>query len=165
MKDFIICRKCKQEFDNEGHKPYLLPCLNAICQSCTRNIPTLEKQGLNCDGCHCLHFCFQNGDLSLQVDNTRKNASEILRLTNVKSSLVCEMCPSNEKASHRCIDCSLFIGEDCVKLHSSLKPFKLHTVLEIKGLLADENKCFSLFRSTTYCKENGHEEEPLKCTV
>lgn len=136
--------------------------MNAICKSCTQNISTSEKQGLKCDGCHCLHTCFQNCDLSLQVDNTRKNASEILRLTHVESSLVCEMCQSNENASHRCLDCSLFIGTDCVKLHSTLTPFKAHTVLEMKGLLADENKCISLFRSKLHCQENGHEEEPLK---
>lgn len=162
LKDFITCRNCKQEFDHDAHKPFLLPCLDAICKNCTQDISTLEKQGLECDECHGIHICFQNGDLSLQVDSTREIAAEILRLMKGDSSLICEMCTNHKTASHRCFDCSLFICVECVKLHSAIKPFKSHTVSEIKGLLSEEKNCMSLFRKTVHCQVNGHENETLK---
>lgn len=162
LKDFITCGNCKQVFDHGAHKPFLLPCLDAICKSCTQDISSLEKQGLECDECQSIHICFQNGDLSLQVDSTRENASEILRLTKGDSSLICEMCTNHKIASHRCLDCSLFICVECVKLHSALKPFKSHTVSEIKGLLSEEKNCMSLLKKPDHCPVNGHENETLK---
>lgn len=117
---------------------------------------------MECDECQSIHICFQNGDLSLQVDSTRETASEILRLTKDDSSLICEMCTNHKTASHRCLDCSFFICVECVKLHSALKPFKSHTVSEIKGLLSEEKNYMSLFRKTVHCPVNGHENETLK---
>lgn len=72
------------------------------------------------------------------------------------------MCTNHKTASHRCFDCSLFICVECVKLHSAIKPFKSHTVSEIKGLLSEEKNCMSLFRKTVHCQVNGHENETLK---
>lgn len=117
---------------------------------------------MECDECHGIHICFQNGDLSLQVDSTREIASEILRLTKDDSSLICEMCTNHKTASHRCLDCSFFICVECVKLHSVIKPFKSHTVSEIKGLLSEGKNCMSLFKQTVHCPVNGHENETLK---
>lgn len=117
---------------------------------------------MECHECQNTHICFQNGDLSLQVDSTREIASAILRLTKDDSSLICEMCTSHKIASHRCLDCSFFICVECVKLHSVIKPFKSHTVSEIKGLLSEEKNCMSLFRQTVHCPVNGHENETLK---
>lgn len=166
LKDFTTCRQCKQGFDNDAHKPYLLPCLDAICESCIKAISYMkdvsEKQGLTCNECHCTHTCFQNGQLSLQVDSTRRIASEILCQINGNSSLVCEMCTNNEKVLHRCIDCYLFICAECAILHSTIKPLKSHTLLEIKGLLTDDKNYLSLFRSAFYCPVNMHEKELLK---
>lgn len=72
------------------------------------------------------------------------------------------MCSNNEKASHRCVNCYLFICVECVILHSTLKPLKSHTVLEIKGLITDENKWINLFNSTRFCPVKEHENEKLK---
>lgn len=72
------------------------------------------------------------------------------------------MCSNNEKASHRCVNCYLFICAECVILHSTLKPLKSHTVLENKGLITDENKWINLFNSTSFCPVKEHENEKLK---
>lgn len=164
LKDFITCKNCKQVFDHDAHKPFLLPCLDAICKSCTQDVSTSENQGFECTECHSFHVCFQNRKISLQTDNTREAVSKGLRLTTGESKLPCEMCTNNEIASHRCLDCYHFICANCVKLHSALtcRSYKLHTVLEIKDLLTEDIECLSLFRSAIYCTVNGHENETLK---
>lgn len=45
------------------------------------------------------------------------------------------MCTHNKLVSHRCFECSLFICTDCVKLHSTLKAFGSHSIVEIDRLL------------------------------
>lgn len=160
MKDFISCIKCKKEFDHDARKPFLLPCLDAICRQCTQEIS--ENQSYECDKCHCSHTCFQNKQLSLQLDNTREIAVEIFRLRMKNSNLVCEMCTKDHMASHRCFDCSDFICEDCVKLHSKLKPFKSHSVVEIEWLLTEEIKNLGLSYASNHCQFAGHNKEQLK---
>lgn len=160
MKDFISCRNCKQEFDHVSHKPFLLPCLDAICKSCILEIS--ESASYECDKCCRSHICFQNGHLSLQIDNTREIASEIFRIKNGGSTLMCEMCTNDHVASHRCFDCSVFICEDCVRLHLSLKTLKSHSFIEINCLLTGKIKNLGLSYVSRYCPVAGHEKEQIK---
>lgn len=160
MKDFISCRNCKQEFDHDAHKPFLLPCLDAICKSCTQEVS--ESQSYECSNCRCSHICFQNGHLSLQSDNTREIATEIFCIKNGESRLLCGMCTNDEIASHRCFDCSVFICEDCVKLHLSLKTLKSHSFMEIKCLLTGKLKNLGLSNAPKHCLVPGHDKEQLK---
>lgn len=45
------------------------------------------------------------------------NCIRIISTKNGSSSLSCKMCTNDQMASHCCFDCSVFICEDCVKLH------------------------------------------------
>lgn len=63
IKDFISCTNCKQEFDHNAYKPFLLPCLDAICKSCIQEIA--ESQSYECSKCSHNHTCFQNGQILL----------------------------------------------------------------------------------------------------
>lgn len=58
LKEFLSCVKCKQEFDNDNHKPFLLPCSDAVCASCTQEIFASESQSYECHKCQCDHICF-----------------------------------------------------------------------------------------------------------
>lgn len=160
MKDFISCRNCKKKFDHVFHKPFLLPCLGAICKSCIQEIS--ESQSYECSKCSHNHTCFQNDQILLQIDNTREIASEIFRLKNGGSSLICEMCTNDQMASHRCFDCSVFICEDCVRLHLSLKTLKSHSFIEIKCLLTGKVQNLGLSYVSKYCQVPGHEKEQIK---
>lgn len=160
MKDFISCRNCKKEFDHVFHKPFLLPCLDAICKSCIQEIS--ESQSYECSKCSHIHTCFQNDKILLQIDNTREIASEIFRLKSGGSSLICEMCTNDQIASHRCFDCSVFICKDCVRLHLSLKTLKSHSFIEIKCLLTGKVKNHGLSYVSKYCQVAGHEKEQIK---
>lgn len=160
MKDFISCRNCKKEFDHVFHKPFLLPCLDAICKSCIQKIS--ESQSYECSKCSHIHTCFQNDKILLQIDNTREIASEIFRLKSGGSSLICEMCTNDQIASHRCFDCSVFICKDCVRLHLSLKTLKSHSFVEIKCLLTGKIQNLGLSYVSKYCQVAGHEKEQIK---
>lgn len=160
MKDFISCSNCKKEFDHVFHKPFLLPCLDAICKSCIQEIS--ESQSYECSKCSHNHTCFQNDQILLQIDNTRETVSEIFRLKNGGSSLICEMCTNDQIASHRCFDCSVFICEECVRLHLSLKTLKSHSFIEIKCLLTGKIKNLGLSYVSKYCPVAGHEKELIK---
>lgn len=78
------------------------------------------------------------------------------------SSLVCGMCTNEQIASHRCFDCSVFICEDCVKLHLSLKTLKSHSFMEIKCLLTGKIKNLGLSYAPKHCPVAGHEKEQIK---
>lgn len=160
IKDFISCTNCKQAFDHDAHKPFLLPCLDAICKSCIQEIS--ERQSYECSKCSHNHTCFQNDQVLLQIDNTREIASEIFRLKIGGSSMVCGMCTDDRMASHRCFDCSVFICEDCVKLHLSLKTLKSHSFQEIKCLLTGKIKNLGLSYAPKHCPVAGHEKEQIK---
>lgn len=135
LKEFLSCVKCKQEFDNDNHKPFLLPCSDAVCESCTQEILASESQSYECHKCQCNHICFRNGKTNLYTDSTREFVIKIFRINSGKTSLACEMCTHNKLVSHRCFECSLFICTDCVKLHSTLKAFGSHSIVEIDRLL------------------------------
>ena len=73
------------------------------------------------------------------------------------------MCTDQQAASHRCVDCSLFICMDCVKIHEHLKQYQSHEVLEIQSLLTGEVKKLRSFSSTKnkFCPFPGHEKENI----
>lgn len=76
--------------------------------------------------------------------------------------MVCGMCTNDRMASHRCFDCSVFICEDCVKLHLSLKTLKSHSFQEIKYLLTGKIKNLGLSYTPKHCPVAGHENEQIK---
>lgn len=157
LKEFVSCVKCKQEFDHDTHKPFLLPCSDAVCKSCTQAISALESQSYECHKCHGDHICFQNGKTNLHTDSTRELVTKIFRLTSGKTSLACEMCTNNKLVSHRCFECSLFICTDCVKLHSTLKAFGSHSFVEIDRLLTTKMENLKRVRCDEKVAENACE--------
>lgn len=76
--------------------------------------------------------------------------------------MVCGMCTNDRMASHRCFECSVFICEDCVKLHQSLKTLKSHSFIEIKCLLTGKIKNLGLSYAPKHCTVAGHEKEQIK---
>lgn len=162
MKDFITCVKCKLVFDRDSHKPFLLPCLDAICKICIQEISALERQSYACRKCQCDHICFQHGEILLTIDNTREIVCEINRINNIESGEVCGMCASNQTALHCCFDCSVFICADCYNLHQTLRPLRSHSVVELKSFFNEKTKNFKLFHKMKYCPLAGHEKEILK---
>ena len=157
----ISCRICHENFDRDGHRPLLLPCLDGICKMCTLDIQTAGKTSYECEKCLTEHVCLQEDGVTLQIDPTRELLAEIYRLTQEECNIVCEMCPNQQTALHRCIDCSHFICMDCVNLHSTLTPFKSHVVVETKCLLKGRMEDLKLLSSASskLCQVSGHEKE------
>ena len=157
----ISCISCHENFDRDGHRPLLLPCLDGICKMCTLNIQDAEKTSYKCGKCFTEHICIQDKVVTLPIDPTRELLAEIYRLTQEKCNMVCEMCPKQQTALHRCIDCSHFICIDCVNLHSTLTPFKSHVVVETKCLLKGRMEDLKLLSSASIkqCPITGHGKE------
>ncbi|XP_078336705.1 uncharacterized protein LOC144626467 isoform X2 [Crassostrea virginica] len=161
IKDLISCISCRVNFDRDGHRPLLLPCLAGICKMCTLNIQAAEKTSYECGKCLTEHSCIQEKVVTLKIDPTRELLVEIYRLTQEECNMVCEMCPNQQTALHRCIDCSHFICMDCVNLHSTLTPFKSHVVVETKCLLKGRMEDLKLLSSASskQCQVSGHGKE------
>ena len=160
MKTLISCRICHENFDRDGHRPLLLPCLDGICKMCTLNIQAAGKTSYECEKCLTEHICIQEDGVTLQIDPTRELLAEIYILTQ-ECNMVCEMCRNQQPAFHRCINCSHFICMDCVKLHSTLTPFISHVVVETKCLLKGRMEDLKLLSSasTKQCPVTGHGKE------
>ena len=76
---------------------------------CTLNIQAAEQTSYECGKCLTEHICIQDKVVTLQIDPTREFLAEIYRLTQEECYMMCEMCPKQQTALHRCIDCSHFI--------------------------------------------------------
>ena len=161
IKDLISCRHCHENFDRDYHRPFLLPCLDGICQMCMLNIQAAGKTSYECEKCLTEHIFIQKNVVTLKVDPIRELLAEIYRLTQEGCNMVCEMCPNQQTALHRCIDCSHFICMDCVNLHSTLTPFKSHVVVEIRCLLEGRMDDLKLLSTTSskLCQDSGHGKE------
>ena len=128
---------------------------------CTLDIQTAGKTSYECGKCLAEHICIQDKVVTLQIDPTRELLAEIYRLTQEECNMVCEMCPKQQTALHRCNDCSHFICIDCVNLHSTLAPFKSHVVVETKCLLKGRMEDLKLLSSASskLCQVSGHGKE------
>ena len=128
---------------------------------CTLNIQAAGKTSYECERCLTEHICIQKNVVTLKIDPIRELLAEIYRLTQEGCNMVCEMCPNQQTALHRCIDCSHFICMDCVNLHSTLTPFKSHVVVETKCLLEGRIEDLKLLSSvgSKLCQVSGHGKE------
>ena len=128
---------------------------------CTLNIQAAGKTSYECERCLTEHICIQKNVVTLKIDPIRELLAEIYRLTQEECNMVCEMCPNQQTALHRCIDCSHFICMDCVNLHSTLTPFKSHVVVETKCLLEGRIEDLKLLSSvgSKLCQVSGHGKE------
>lgn len=162
LKLFLTCEKCKEGFDNDRKQPLLLPCLNAVCKQCVSHVWASHNTSFECQICQCVHICYENGNIILPHDGTRRAVLEISRLLSGESSIICEMCTNDRLASHRCFDCSYFICLECTKLHSSLRTLKCHSYTSMENLLEREMGSLSMFSDITYCPTSGHEKEMMK---
>ncbi|XP_062600868.1 uncharacterized protein LOC134262487, partial [Saccostrea cucullata] len=161
-KDFLSCINCQQEFDNSRQSPLLLPCLTAICKKCVLVLLASKNTSIECPYCKCSHACAENGSITLPRDTIREGVLGIFHVMKGESDLRCEMCTGAQRASHRCFDCSLFICEECTKLHSSLRTFMNHSYVEIRSLLTRNKDSLKLFSPTLYCSIPGHEQKILE---
>ena len=149
----IRCKICKNRYED----PKLLPCLHTFCRSCLEK--NLQKHGgvLYCPICP--------GEIRSaysDVDKLLSNfmVSHFLQAIDLKrgtSSKQCESCDENVAASSRCFECSDFLCDNCVEAHRRVRFTKLHRVVSVTNLSADD------LRRMPRCSTHAHEAVKMFC--
>ena len=160
LEDEITCPVCQEHFRD----PKILPCLHYYCKECIRQLAL--RAGPNrpfvCPECRRETILFQKDPDQLPTAffvNRMKELRTKMEKVQGKMEAVCEMC-SVARAEAFCRQCTEFICNDCVKLHSVLRMFTGHKVVTLQELKEGGVKTIPLKEAPSpMCKDH---DEPLK---
>ena len=160
LEEEITCPVCHEHFRD----PKILPCLHYYCKECVRQLAL--RAGPNnpfaCPECRRGTVLPQNDPdqlLTAFFVNRMKELRTKMEKARGEMEALCEMC-SRAKAEAFCRQCTEFICNDCVKLHSVLKMFAGHKVVTLQELKEGGAKAIPLKEALpSMCKDH---DEPLK---
>ncbi|KAL3848012.1 hypothetical protein ACJMK2_018897 [Sinanodonta woodiana] len=153
-EDFMLCEKCKDEYDDNKRCPKLLPCLHTICSTCAQ---TSANNGLiQCPVCTEEHVL--NNNEPLPVDSTTQNMFDMIRIQRESSGIKCSDCPDEGKGVNFCKDCYAFLCIECTTAHKRTHITRRHSITSIQGL---KNSGLESFIRKEKCSHEGHLDQQL----
>ncbi|KAK3609707.1 hypothetical protein CHS0354_011395 [Potamilus streckersoni] len=153
-EDFMLCEKCKDEYDDNKRCPKLLPCLHTICSACAQ---TSVNNGLiQCPVCTEEHVL--NNNEPLPVDSTTQNMLDMIRIQRESSGIMCSDCPDDGKGVNFCKDCYAFLCIECTTAHKRTHITRRHSITSIQGL---KNSGLESFIRKNKCPHEGHLDQQL----
>lgn len=75
LKEFLSCVKCKQEFDNDNHEPFLLPCSDAVVKVAQRKYLLQKVTVMNATSVNAIIFVFEMAK-PIYTQTVRGNSSQ-----------------------------------------------------------------------------------------
>ena len=131
----ITCFICQEHYTD----PKVLPCLHYYCKKCILKLALRTQHGksFHCPECHCEATLPEGGVGSLKIAffvNRLKSKVKTLQRAHGKVEVKCELCTASSNAEAFCQQCSCFICNECVQLHSKVRSLLSHEVASLEDL-------------------------------
>ncbi|XP_070571159.1 tripartite motif-containing protein 3-like [Ptychodera flava] len=154
-KDFLSCVICFERYTN----PKVLPCLHTYCEQCLLNL--VENQGvLNCPTCKAPCPLPLGGVQALESNFFMAGLIEEFQARMKGKLAKCESCEETD-AVMRCVECSQYLCQPCVKIHKDTAASGSHQILSIGEFSEQEYPCApNLTDQLPYC--DVHPEKEIK---
>ena len=129
------CGICLSEMEN----PKALPCLHSFCLNCLKKVK--HPPGIiNCPLCQEKIILPREGIHGFRDNffvNQLKDRRAISKTGKIR--MLCVSCVATDcEIGARCVDCNGFLCQQCVNLHQTIVPLKVHTVFTINELRSGE---------------------------
>ena len=135
LESEITCPICQEHYT----EPKVLPCLHYYCKKCILKLALRTQSGksFHCPECRCEAIIPEGGVEKLKTAffaNRLKSKVTTLQRTHGKVEVKCELCTASSNAEAFCRQCSCFICNECVLVHSKLRCFFGHKIASLEDL-------------------------------
>ena len=166
LETLLECSVCLETLND----PRTLSCFHSFCRCCLENFVQRcrkrnENPQLNIFECPVCRSQFtvnpQKGVQGIRTNHFVRNMLDIMAIERRVKGIPCHHCSQNgaDKASTgRCVNCEIFMCQECLLAHNNYPGFQNHNVLSMDELSKPENR--SKIRSKPRCRE--HDDEILK---
>lgn len=157
----LTCAVCLSTFT----EPKVLPCLHTFCQLCIESLvlsKTHDKNVVDCPTCREQYVLPEAPDTRSSVAKIRTNFTlkSLIELLESNTNVVrCGNLVDDKPAVCRCMDCHVYLCQDCMGVHAKQKATRTHTLASLDEM-KEEGK---LVRPIQYCPEHESEEIVLYC--
>ena len=135
LESEITCPICQEHYT----EPKVLPCLHYYCKKCILKLALRTQSGksFHCPECRCEATLPEGGVDNLKTAffaNRLKSKVTTLQRAHGKVEVKCEYCTASSNAEAFCRQCSCFICNECVQLHSKVRSFLTHEIASLEDL-------------------------------
>ena len=135
LESEITCPICQEHYT----EPKVLPCLHYYCKKCILKLALRTQSGesFHCPECRYKSVLPEGGVDSLKTAffaNRLKSKVITLQKAHGKMEVKCELCTASSNADAFCRQCTRFICNDCVLIHTKLQTFVSHEVASLEDL-------------------------------
>ena len=135
LESDITCPICQEHYT----EPKVLPCLHYYCKKCIFKLAHRTQSGksFHCPECRCEATLPEGGVDNFKTAffaNRLKSKVTNLQRAHGKVEVKCEYCTASSNAEAFCRQCSCFICNDCVQLHSKVRSLLSHEVASLEDL-------------------------------
>lgn len=165
LRSKITCGICHKHYC----APKTLPCLHSFCLACLKAVSSVEKNGefrFSCPDCKkemsCDKNTFKLEDLpdSFQI-NRHLEYHKFKQKSQGLVEVICEKCVVKKvKATGFCTNCTKFICDLCLQIHSSWSDLKHHKTLKLTELKGTYQKYIPVITAKEICPVHTNE-----CTI
>ena len=135
LESEITCGICQEHYT----EPKVLPCLHYYCKKCILKLALRTQSGksFHCPECRCEATLPEGGVDNLKTAffaNRLKSKVTTLQRAHGKVEVKCEYCTASSNADAFCRQCSCFICNECVQLHSKVRSLLSHKIASLEDL-------------------------------
>ena len=158
LESEITCSICQEHYT----EPKVLPCLHYYCKKCILKLALRTQSGKSF---HCPECCCEAALPEGGVDNFKtaffanRLISKVTTLQRAhgKVEVKCEYCTASSNAEAFCRQCSCFICNECVQLHSKVRSLLSHKIASLEDLKHGRAKPIAV-KEPSISKCEVHEE-------
>ena len=167
LESLLECSVCLETVND----PRTLPCFHSFCKVCLEKIVRIERkkgkiEDFNCPTCRSVFHLKSDQEVAeLSSSHFIRNMLEAVQLQNRAKHANCSKC-NKQQASCRCLTCELFLCDECLAEHNTVREswpaFKKMScsVLSVEELAKPENLSKIKGNKILHCSK--HEGKKLK---
>ena len=160
LESEITCPICQEHYT----EPKVLPCLHYYCKKCILKLALRTQssgKSFDCPECRCEATLPEGGVDNLKTAffaNRLKSKVTTLQRAHGKVEVKCEYCTASSIAEAFCRQCSCFICNECVQLHSKVLSLLSHKIASLEDLKHGRAKPITVEPPASKCEVH---EEPF----